>query len=183
MSTWSIGTIHSYHWCTNWDHWRLPSWGADAKREHLELFHNNDYLSEVGIQDLAIEEESQEEVSSAQPIVTTLIIQDHIYEDPMWPIPPPPTLASFIYVPWVHTSKPSLVRIMCQILPYLAKLEGINNQDPYVVLYDTYCGWKPLFDELFSIVKLTTINQAFLGRQPKLSTSFTLLYFNYSSKF
>ena len=72
---------------------------STKREEHLELFHNNDSLSEVGIQKLVIEEESQEKFSSAQPIVTTLIIQDHIYEDPMWPIPPPPTLASFIYVP------------------------------------------------------------------------------------
>ncbi|GMN58055.1 hypothetical protein TIFTF001_027156 [Ficus carica] len=53
------------------------------REEYLELFHDNDSLSEIGVQDLAMEEESQEEVSSAQPIVTTLIIQDHIYEDPM----------------------------------------------------------------------------------------------------
>ncbi|GMN57112.1 hypothetical protein TIFTF001_026218 [Ficus carica] len=82
------------------------------KKEHLELFHDNDSLSEIGEQDLAMEEESQEEVSSAQPIVTTLIIQDHIYEDPMWPIPPPPTLASFVYVTRAHTLKPSLVGAM-----------------------------------------------------------------------
>ena len=92
------------------------------------MFHNNDSLSEVRIQDLAIEEESQEEVSSAQPIVTTLIIQDHIYEDPMWPIPPPPTLASFVHVPRAYTLKPSLVGATCQILPYLAKLEGKQSR-------------------------------------------------------
>ncbi|GMN61224.1 hypothetical protein TIFTF001_030320 [Ficus carica] len=82
------------------------------REEHLELCRNNNSLSEVGIQDLAIEEESQEEVSSAQPIVTTLIIQDHIYEDPIWPIPPPPTLASFVHVLRAHISKPST--ISCQ---------------------------------------------------------------------
>ena len=69
------------------------------REKHLELFHNNDSLSEIGIQDLAIEEESQEEVSSTQPIVITLILQDHIYKNLMWPVPPPPTLASFVHVP------------------------------------------------------------------------------------
>ncbi|GMN20251.1 hypothetical protein TIFTF001_050015 [Ficus carica] len=69
------------------------------REEHFELFHNNNSLSEIGVQDLAMEEESQEEVSSAQPIVTTLIIQDHNYENPMWPLPPLPTLASFVHVP------------------------------------------------------------------------------------
>ena len=122
------------------------------------MFHDNDFLSEIRVQDLALEEESQEEVSSAQPIVTTLIIQDYIYEDPMWPIPPSPKLASFLHVPQAHTSKPSLVGAMCQILPNLAKLEGINNQDPYVVLYDTYYWQKQLFDEPSSTVKPTTIN-------------------------
>ncbi|GMN64544.1 hypothetical protein TIFTF001_033610 [Ficus carica] len=83
------------------------------ERSTLELCHNNDSLSEVGIQDLAIEEESQEEVSNAQLIVTTLIIQDQIYEDPMWAIPPPPTLASFIHVSRAHTLKPILVGATC----------------------------------------------------------------------
>ncbi|GMN65091.1 hypothetical protein TIFTF001_034170 [Ficus carica] len=97
------------------------------REEHLELFHNNDSLSEVRVQDLAIVEESQEEVSSTQLIVTTLIIYDHIYEDSVWSIPPPPTLASFVHVSRAHTSKPSLVGATCRILPYLGKLEDINN--------------------------------------------------------
>ncbi|GMN46206.1 hypothetical protein TIFTF001_015393 [Ficus carica] len=69
------------------------------KEEHLKLFHDNNSLSEIRVQDLAMEEESQEEVFSAPLIVTTLIIQDHLYKDPIWPIPLPPTLTSFIHVP------------------------------------------------------------------------------------
>ncbi|GMN47345.1 hypothetical protein TIFTF001_016517 [Ficus carica] len=92
------------------------------REEHFELFHDHDSLTEIMIQDLAMEEQPQEEVSSTQPIVTILIIQDNIYKDPMWPIPPPPTLASFVHAPEAHTSKSNLVGATCRILSYLAKL-------------------------------------------------------------
>ncbi|GMN58822.1 hypothetical protein TIFTF001_027926 [Ficus carica] len=62
---------------------------STPREEHLELFHDDNYLSEVEVQDLIIEEKSHDEVYSTQPSVPTFIIQDHIYEDPMWPTPPP----------------------------------------------------------------------------------------------
>ena len=47
-------------------------------------------------------------------------------------------------------SKPCVVGVSSRIVSYLAKLEGLYNEDPYVVLYDTYYGRQPLFDECFS---------------------------------
>ncbi|GMN44889.1 hypothetical protein TIFTF001_014080 [Ficus carica] len=50
-----------------------------SRDEHLELFYDDDSLSEVELQDLVIEEKSQDKIHSAQPFVPTFIIQDHIY--------------------------------------------------------------------------------------------------------
>ena len=61
--------------------------------ERFELF-EDDSLSEGGTCDLVHEEESQEKVLVAEPIVPTSIVQEHFYEDLMWPAPPPPTLAT-----------------------------------------------------------------------------------------
>ncbi|GMN41493.1 hypothetical protein TIFTF001_010722 [Ficus carica] len=90
------------------------------RMEHWELFYDNDSLNEVRVQDLAMKKESQEEIFSTQLIVPTPIIQDHIYEVPNWPIPPPPTLASSVHVPRAHTLKSSLVGATGRILPCLA---------------------------------------------------------------
>ena len=49
-----------------------------------------------------------------------------------------------------HHSKPCHVGPMSQVFPYPVKLEDILNHNPYVVLYDTFYGRKPLFDDLFS---------------------------------
>ncbi|GMN28426.1 hypothetical protein TIFTF001_002043 [Ficus carica] len=79
------------------------------REEHVELFHDDDSVREVEVQDLIVEEKSQDEIHSAQSFVPTFIIQDHIYEDPMWPTPPPPTLASFLHVHQAHIMKPNHV--------------------------------------------------------------------------
>ena len=150
---------------------------STSRVEHLELF-DDDSPHEEGFQDLAIEEETHEEVFEAQSSVPTSIIEDspseeeiedlviedksqvkvyefksiepplvseyYIYEDPMWPTPPPPTS----YQAYPH--KPSHVERTCQNFSNQAKLEDIKKQDPFVVLYDTYYGRKPLFDERLS---------------------------------
>ncbi|PON66380.1 hypothetical protein PanWU01x14_110350 [Parasponia andersonii] len=75
-------------------------------------------------------------------------IKDHIYDDPMWPKPPLPPLAPFIQAHQIHVPELRQVEGMCQLLRYITKLEGIQKQDLFVVLYDTYYGQKLLFDEL-----------------------------------
>ena len=89
------------------------------------------------------------EVFESQPIVPP-VMQEYMYEDPMWPPTPPRALTSYLGVHHAHAPKSSQVELTYHIFPHLAKLEGIHNQDPFVVFYDTYYGRKPLFDELFS---------------------------------
>ncbi|EXB60661.1 hypothetical protein L484_016015 [Morus notabilis] len=66
----------------------------------------------------------------------------------MWPATPPPSQAPFFRANQAHMPAPSRVEQMSRKLPNLTKLEGVKNQDPYIVLYDMYYGRKPLFDEL-----------------------------------
>ncbi|GMN65939.1 hypothetical protein TIFTF001_035015 [Ficus carica] len=85
--------------------------------KHLEMF-EEDSLCKVAIQDLIVEDELQEEVDSVQPILPTLVIKAHIYQDLMWPTPPPPTLALFIHAHQACSPKPNLglnVRILLEV--------------------------------------------------------------------
>ena len=109
-----------------------------------------DSPSEEWIEDLVIEDKSQVKVYEFKSIELPLVSEYYIYEDPMWPTPPPPTLASFFHSYQAYSQKPSRVERTCQNFSNHAKLEGIKNQDPFVVLYDTYYGRQPLFDERFS---------------------------------
>ena len=100
-----------------------------------------------------VSEESQEHVNESQSFETPIVVPPpvekyHIYEDPMWPATPPPSRAPFFHANKAHMPTPSQVEQIVRKSPNLAKLEGVKNQDPYVVLYDTYYGRKPLFDEL-----------------------------------
>ncbi|GMN61579.1 hypothetical protein TIFTF001_030666 [Ficus carica] len=110
---------------------------ATKRKALMELF-EDDSLREKETQDLYIDEESQEEVYKSQPLEISIVMpppikHDHIYEDPMWPTPPPPTLASFFHAHRARPSNPILVGAMCRQIPHLAKLESNHNQDPYVV--------------------------------------------------
>ena len=83
---------------------------------------DDDSLREEEIQDLCINEESQEDVYEPQPLENSIvkpppIKYDHIYEDLMWLTPPPQTLASIIHANQAHTTKPNHVEHTCLILP------------------------------------------------------------------
>ncbi|EXB65627.1 hypothetical protein L484_025894 [Morus notabilis] len=123
----------------------------ETQEEDWELF-EDDSLREEETQGL-VSEEFQEDVNESQSLEIPIVVpppveKDHIYEDPMWPATPLPSRAPFFHANQVHMPAPSQVEQIIQKLPNLAKLEGVKNQDPYVMLYDTYYGRKPLFDEL-----------------------------------
>ena len=66
----------------------------------LGLFDDDD-SSEEENQEWIKEEESQDNTCDSSPFDIQIImpppsIKDHIYDDPMWPTPPPPLLAPFI---------------------------------------------------------------------------------------
>ncbi|GMN59516.1 hypothetical protein TIFTF001_028606 [Ficus carica] len=73
---------------------------ATKRKALMELF-EDDFLGEEETQDLYIDKESQEEVYESRPLVISIVMpppikHDHIYEDSMWPTPPPPSLAPFV---------------------------------------------------------------------------------------
>ncbi|PON96585.1 hypothetical protein TorRG33x02_075660, partial [Trema orientale] len=91
--------------------------------------------------DYSSEEKVQDNTYESQPFDIQVImppaIQTHIYNDPMWPKPPPPSLAPVIEAHHAHVPKPNQVEHTCRALPYIAKLESVRNQGPYILLYDT----------------------------------------------
>ena len=84
-------------------------------------------------------------------IMPPLFIKENTYEDPMWPAPPPPSFAPYFEASQAYPSNRSSLAHMFFIKTNLAKLEGVYNRDPWDVLYDTYYGRKPLFDELLRV--------------------------------
>ena len=95
-------------------------------------------------------EEPHGEMSSHEIhiIMSPLFIKENTYEDPMWPAPLPPSFEPYFEASQAHYSNRSSLAQMFFIKTNLAKLDGVYNRDPWGVLYDTYYGRKPLFDEL-----------------------------------
>ncbi|EXC26858.1 hypothetical protein L484_016076 [Morus notabilis] len=123
----------------------------ETREEDWELF-EDDSLREEETQEL-VSEEFQKDVNESKSLEIPIVVpppikKDHISEDPMWPATPPPSRVPFFHVNQAHMPAPSRVEQMSRKLPNLTKHEGGKNQNPYVVLYDTYYGRKPLFDEL-----------------------------------
>ncbi|EXB88440.1 hypothetical protein L484_012880 [Morus notabilis] len=113
-----------------------------------------DFLDEEEVREPLEDEEAYEAIE----LSSFVILSYTAITDPYFP----PTLPSPYYVLYMigpkekfsfqahHQSKRSCVRSMSRILPNHAKLESIHNLDPYIVLYASYCGRTPLFDEHFS---------------------------------
>ena len=80
-----------------------------------------------------------------------LVMEAYTYEEPFWPPPPLPSIASYLGIHHTQSSKASRVEHTSLSISHLAKLEGIHNEEPYVRAYATIYGRKPLFDEHFSI--------------------------------
>ena len=95
-----------------------------------------------------IEYEQHEESSPNETdvIMPPPYMMDHSFDDPMWPVPPPPSFGPYFEASYAHQSKWNPLAQMSRLEPYLAKLEGVYNRDLWDVLYDTYYGRRPLFD-------------------------------------
>ena len=67
--------------------------------------------------DSSSEEEVQDNTYESQPFEIQVImppaIKAHIYDDPMWPKPPPPPLAPVIETHHAHVPKPNQVERTC----------------------------------------------------------------------
>ena len=75
-------------------------------------------------------------------------IEDFKSEYHLWTIPQPPSFGDSFKTSHPHKSKRSPFARMVR-KPHFAKLEGVEDQNPWDVLYDTYYGRKPLFEDLW----------------------------------
>ena len=66
----------------------------------------------------------------------------------MWPAPSPSSFGPFFEASQAHPSKRISLAHTFIIKLNFVKLEGVYNLEPWDVLYDTYYGRKPLFDDL-----------------------------------
>ena len=79
----------------------------------------------------------------------------------LWTTPLPPSFGDSFKTSYPHKlNRSPFARIFRK--PHFAKLEGVQDQNTWDVLYDTYYGWKVLFEDLWrSRVKLDVKRSAF----------------------
>ena len=113
--------------------------------EKLEMF-QEECTKEEGTKDLSFRKELLEDIYDAKVVEPTSYID--INKDLIWPTSSLPTLKVLFEPRLPCALKMSHVESTCQKLYHYVKLDGNPIQEPWVVLYDTYYGRKPLFDDL-----------------------------------
>ena len=79
--------------------------------------------------------------------ITIPSVEEFKSEYNLWTTPQPPSFGYSFKTSYPYKSKRSpFARTFRK--PQFAKLEGVEDQNPWDVLYDTYYGWKPLFEDL-----------------------------------
>ena len=81
-------------------------------------------------------------------ILPPSLINKDLHEDLIWSSSSLSPFGSFFEPSQSHQTKRSPFVHIFQVMLYLAKNEGIYNQDSWDVLYDTYYEKKSFFDEL-----------------------------------
>ncbi|KAM6596659.1 hypothetical protein CsatA_007183 [Cannabis sativa] len=119
----------------------IPSWST------FIAAHNAVALSQ---QNCPVFEKIQQEHFCIPQVKEPMVMEYYVYEDPFWPLPPPPPLAWYLGIHHVHSLNSRKVEHLRSSIQYLAKLEGVHDKDPFVRAYATLYGRKPLFDECFS---------------------------------
>ena len=86
--------------------------------------------------------------SKTHDITLPLSVEDFKSEYHLWTMPPPPSFGDFFKTSHPRKSKRSpFARTFRK--SHFPKLEGDQDQNPWDVLYDTYYGRKPLFEDLW----------------------------------
>ena len=112
--------------------------------EQLDIL-QEECAKEEGTKDLKLNIDSGEELYGPEVVEPPSYIT--VTKDFIWPTPPLPTPKAIIHAQQPCEENWSLVGSTCYKRNYHAKLEGTSIQEPWVVLYDTFYGRKPLFDE------------------------------------
>ena len=86
--------------------------------------------------------------SETPDITSSPSIEDSKSEYHLWTTPPPPSFGDSFKTSHPHKSKRSLFARTFR-KPQFAKLKGVEDQNPWDVLYDTYYGRKLLFEDLW----------------------------------
>ena len=111
----------------------------------------NDYdSSDEGTQAWTDSEEPHGEASPLEIhiIIPPPFIEENSYKDLKWPALPPSSFGPYFKASQAHYSKKSSLAQMFFIGTNFSKLERVHNRDPWDMLYDTYDGRKPLFDDV-----------------------------------
>ena len=94
------------------------------------------------------EVDDESSLSETPDITLSSSIEDSKSKYHLWTTPQPPSFRDSFKTSHPYKSKRSpFVRMFRK--PQFAKLEGVEDQNPWDVLYDTYYGRKPLFEDLW----------------------------------
>ena len=104
--------------------------------------------------------------SKTHDITISLSVEELKSEYHLWTTPQPPSFGYSFKTSYPYKSKRSpFARTFRK--PQFAKLEGVEDQNPWDVLYDTYYGRKPLFENLWRRrVKMGVKRIGFSGGNP-----------------
>ncbi len=96
------------------------------------------------------DEDAQSEASSFAIYIVepAPFIKESLIHDFFWSAPPPPSFAPYFDATRAVGPERGLVARTSESRCYIAKLEGVKNQDPWIVSFDAFHGRKPLFDEV-----------------------------------
>ena len=119
-----------------WEYYDVVTFDEDSIEE----------TSEAMIEDDKLDDESSP--SETHDTALSPSVEDFKSTNHLWTTPPPPSFGNFFKTSHPYKSKRSpFVRTFRK--PHFAKLEGVEDQNPWDVLYDTYYGRKPIFEDLW----------------------------------
>ena len=117
--------------------------------DHDVVIFDEDFMAEMSeamIEDDELDDESSP--SETHDITTPLSVAEFKSEYHLWTTPQPPSFRDSFKTSHPYKSKRSpFARTFRK--PQFAKLEGVEDQNSWDVLYDTYYGRKPLFEDLW----------------------------------
>ena len=118
-------------------------------KHHDVVIFDEDFMAEMSeamIEDNKLDDESFP--SETHDITLSLSVEEFKSEYHLWTTCQPPSFGDSFKTSHPYKSKRSpFARTFRK--PHFAKLEGVEDQNPWDVLYDTYYGRKPLFEDLW----------------------------------
>ena len=119
-----------------WEYYDVVKFDEDSMTKMLEAMIEYDKLDD------------ESSSSETHDITLSLSVEDFKSEYHLWTMPLPASFGDSFKISNPHKLKrSSFARTLRKL--YFAKLEGIQDRNPWNVLYDTNYGRKPLFEDLW----------------------------------